>query len=154
MNNREEDIFEMDDESIMSGASFSSSSSFMSGSPKQAVRLVELGPRMRISLMLVESGLYQGEFLFNEQTKEEEKDTLKQRVTEKKLQAAEIEQSKIDEKKNEELEKEYKEQQREEARARENRRKEKKERASKAEKEKAEATKKMKGKVIRKKSSN
>ena len=153
MNSRDDDIFEMDDESVLSGASLSTSSS-MSSSPKQAVRLVELGPRMRISLMLVESGLYQGEFLFNEQTKEEEKDTMKQRVTEKKLQAAEVEQAKIDEKKNEELEKEYKEQQREEARARENRRKEKKERASKAEKEKTEATKKMKGKVIRKKGSN
>ena len=58
---------------------------------------------MRISLILVESGLYQGEFLFNEQTQEEMKDTQKQKVTEKKIQAAEIEQAKIDEKKNEEL---------------------------------------------------
>ena len=146
MNHRDEEIFEMDDDSVMSGASFTSTGTVSSGSPKQAVRLVELGPRMRISLMLVESGLYQGEFLFNEQTKEEEKDAMKQRVDEKKIQAAEIEQSKKDEAKNEELAKEYKERQREEDRERENRRKEKKERANQVEKEKAEKRKAMRKK--------
>lgn len=151
MNGREEELFEMDDDSMVSGASLTSTGTVSSGAPKQAVKLVELGPRMRISLMLVESGLYQGEFLYNEQTKEEEKDTMKQRVTEKKIEAAEIEQSRKDEKKNEELEKEYKDRQREEDRQRETRRKEKKERASQAEKEKAE--KNRKGKVFRKKGS-
>ena len=153
VNGNEDDYFEMDDESVMSGASFTSSGTTSSGSPKQAVRLVELGPRMRISLMLVESGLYQGEFLFNEQTKEEERDVMKQRVNEKKIQAAEIEQAKKDELKNEELAKEYKERQREEDRYRESRRQEKKERASQVEKEKAEKNRTVKGKVFRKKGS-
>ena len=153
MNGREDDLFEMDDDSVLSGASLTSTGTVTSGVPKQAVKLVELGPRMRISLMLVESGLYQGEFLYNEQTKEEERDTMKQRVNEKKIEAAEIEQSKKDQKKNEELEKEYKDRQREEDRQRETRRKEKKERASQAEKEKAEKNQKVKGKVFRKKES-
>lgn len=154
MNSQEDDVYEMDDESLMSGASLTSTGTVTSsGVPKQAVKLVELGPRMRISLMLVESGLYQGEFLYNEQTKEEEKDTMKQRVNEKKIQEAEIEQSKKDEEKNKELEKQYKEQQREENRMRENRKKEKKERAAQAEKEKQEKNRKVKGKVFHKKGS-
>lgn len=150
MNSHEDELYEVDDDSILSGVSSGSVSS--SGATKQAVRLVELGPRMRISLILVESGLYQGEFLFNEQTKEEEKDVQKQKVAEKKIQAAEVEQAKIDEKKNEELAKVYKERQRAEDRERENRRKEKKERASQVEKQKEEK-KAMRGKVFHKKGS-
>ena len=150
MNSHEDDIYEIDDDSTISGVS--SGSVLSDGRMKQAVKLVELGPRMRISLILVESGLYQGEFLFNEQTQEEMKDTEKQKVTEKKIQAAEIEQAKIDEKKNEELANEYKERQRAEDRERENRRKEKKERASQAENQREEK-KAVRGKVFHKKGS-
>ena len=88
----------MEGDSTASGVSTASTSS---GTLKQAVKLSELGPRMRLKLLAVESGLYQGEYLYNTQTKEEMQDDVRQKQMEKKLQKKEVEEAK---KKDEKLE--------------------------------------------------
>ena len=54
---------------------------------------------MRLKLLAVESGLYQGEYLYNTQTKEEMQDDVRQKQMEKKLQKKEVEEAKKKEKK-------------------------------------------------------
>ncbi|OAO17278.1 SWI4 1, Peter Pan-like protein suppressor [Blastocystis sp. ATCC 50177/Nand II] len=151
--------YEFDDDSTVSGASLTSTSTTGgAGKAKQSVKLVELGPRMRLTLMLVETGLFQGDFIFNKQTKDEEKDVMNQRRREKKIEKQEVIEAKKEEEKTAELEKKYKEVLREENRQREKTKREKRERQAQHEKEtkeKAAAHKekaKAKGKVFHKKS--
>ena len=83
--------YEFDDDSTVSGASLTSTSTTGgAGKAKQSVKLVELGPRMRLTLMLVETGLFQGDFIFNKQTKDEEKDVMNQRRREKNIEKQEV----------------------------------------------------------------
>lgn len=120
------------------------------GGTKQAVRLVEMGPRLRLRLLVVESGLFQGDLLLNNQTKQEAFESMQQKAKEKKLEAiAKKKTEKEDEKKLELIQK-SKEEEREINRERENRRQTKKEKLLK----KAEPAKKQTGKLIRKKNSN
>ena len=117
--------FEFDDDSVMSGASLSSTASTANGSPRQAVRLVELGPRMRITLMAVENGLFQGEFLFNLFSKEEKRELDQQRHQEKKIQEMEKKSVQKAEERDAKLEKEYKNMLNEVSRLRDKKKKEK-----------------------------
>ena len=92
--------YEFDDDSTVSGASLTSTSTTGgAGKAKQSVKLVELGPRMRLTLMLVETGLFQGDFIFNKQTKDEEKDVMNQRRREKKVEKQEVIEAKKEEEK-------------------------------------------------------
>lgn len=128
----------MEGDSTASGVSTASTSS---GTLKQAVKLSELGPRMRLKLLAVESGLYQGEYLYNTQTKEEMQDDVRQKQMEKKLQKKEVEEAKKEDEKLEAARKNEIETKREIDREREKRKQEKKER-----KEKKEAERKAKAK--------
>jgi DNA polymerase III alpha subunit (gram-positive type) len=151
INHPDEDM-EFEEESTVSNATLTSTGG-SHNRPKQAVKLVELGPRMCMRLMLVESGLYSGEFLYNKQTKSEEKDVLRQRHVEKELQSAEVKQALKEEKEKEEEEKEYRKEMSEFNKERDRRMKQKKEdreKKEKAQKEK-EKEKKVKGKVFHKK---
>ena len=155
MNQPAQEEYEFEEDSSISGASLTSTGSTAGAKPKQSVKLIELGPRMRLSLVLVENGLFQGDFIFNRQTKEEERDVLNQRRREKKVEKLEVIEAKKEEEKTAELEKQYKEVLREENRQREKGKREKRERRMKQEKEskeKAAAHKeKSKGKVSHKK---
>lgn len=155
MNQPAQEEYEFEEDSSISGASLTSTGSTAGAKPKQSVKLIELGPRMRLSLVLVENGLFQGDFIFNLQTKEEERDVLNQRRREKKVEKLEVIEAKKEEEKTAELEKQYKEVLREENRQREKGKREKRERRMKQEKEskeKAAAHKeKSKGKVFHKK---
>lgn len=128
----------MEGDSTVSGASLASTSS---GTLKQAVKLSELGPRMRLKLLAVESGLYQGEFLYNAQTKEEMQDEVRQKQMEKKLQKKEVEEVKKEDEKLEAARKTEIEAKREIDREREKRKQEKKEKKEKKEAEKKAKTK-------------
>ena len=155
MNQPAQEEYEFEEDSSISGASLTSTGSTAGAKLKQSVKLIELGPRMRLSLVLVENGLFQGDFIFNRQTKEEERDVLNQRRREKKVEKLEVIEAKKEEEKTAELEKQYKEVLREENRQREKGKREKRERRMKQEKEskeKAAAHKeKSKGKVFHKK---
>lgn len=118
----------------MSASSISSTTS--SGVLKQAIRLTELGPRMRLTLLAVEKGLYQGEFLYNVQTKEEMQDDRKQKAMERELERKEVEEAKKEDEKKEASHKKELEAKRELDREREKRKVEKKERKEKLEQEK------------------
>ncbi|KAK8794998.1 hypothetical protein WA588_003849 [Blastocystis sp. NMH] len=112
------------------------------GAAKQAVRLRELGPRMRLSLLAVEGGLFGGELLVDAQNGEEKKEAATQRAMEKRLEKKEVAEAKEEDAKKEAARKKELETKREVDREREARKKEKKERMEKKEMEK-------KGKVAR-----
>ena len=112
------------------------------GAAKQAVRLRELGPRMRLSLLAVEGGLFGGELLVDAQNGEEKKEAATQRTMEKRLEKKEVAAAKEEDAKKEAARKKELETKREVDREREARKKEKKERMEKKEMEK-------KGKVAR-----
>ena len=134
LNAEEPDEYEFDDDSIMSASSTSSMTS--SGVLKQSVRLTELGPRMRLTLLAVENGLYQGEYLYNIQSKEEMQDVQKQKAMERVLERKEVEEAKKEDEKKEASHKKEIEDKRELDREREKRKVEKKERKEKLEQEK------------------
>ena len=97
MNQPAQEEYEFEEDSSISGASLTSTGSTAGAKPKQSVKLIELGPRMRLSLVLVENGLFQGDFIFNRQTKEEERDVLNQRRREKKVEKMEVIEAKKEE---------------------------------------------------------
>ena len=99
MNQPAQEEYEFEEDSSISGASLTSTGSTAGAKPKQSVKLIELGPRMRLSLVLVENGLFQGDFIFNRQTKEEERDVLNQRRREKKVEKLEVIEAKKEEEK-------------------------------------------------------
>lgn len=116
---------EFDDDSVMSGASLTSTGSAAGGAAKQSVRLVELGPRLRIALKAVEKGLFQGEFLLSRFSKEEQRAMEEQRAQEKKLEKEEKARAVEDEAKEAKLAMQYKEMLDEVSRQRDKKKKEK-----------------------------
>ena len=111
---------------------------------KQAVRLRELGPRLRLRLLAVEGGLFGGELLVDLQSGEEKKEAATQQALERKLEKKEVAAAKEEDAKKEAARKKELETKREVDREREARKREKKERMEK--KEQDRKAKKTKGK--------